>query len=53
MPLDSPASTGAYSSRIALRVLLPASLIAGSVFVAARLSGNPVVLQLLDYLKLR
>jgi hypothetical protein len=50
MPLDSPASTGAYSSRIALKVLLPASMIAGSAFVAARLSGNPAVVQLLDYL---
>ena len=50
MPIDSPASTGAYSSRIALKVLLPASLIAGSAFAAARLSGNPAVVQLLDYL---
>ena len=50
MPLDSPASTGAYSSRIALKVLLPASMIAGGAFVAARLSGNPAVVQLLDYL---
>src|ERR1700693_4174523 len=50
MPLDSPASTGACSSRIALKVLLPASMIAGSAFVAARLSVNPALVQLLDYL---
>jgi len=50
MSFDSPASTGAHSSRIALKVLLPASLIAGSAFAAARLSGNPAVVQLLDYL---
>jgi signal transduction histidine kinase/CheY-like chemotaxis protein len=50
MPLDSPASTGEYSSRIALKVLLPASVVVGSAFVAARLSGNPAVVPLLDFL---
>src|SRR5579862_5752625 len=50
MPFDPAVSTGAYSSRIALKVLLPASIIVGSTFVAARLSGNPAVVQLLDYL---
>jgi two-component system, sensor histidine kinase and response regulator len=50
MPLDSPAPRDAYSSRIALKVLLSATMVAGGVFVAARLSGNPTVVHLLDYL---
>jgi signal transduction histidine kinase/CheY-like chemotaxis protein len=31
-------------------VLLPVSIVVGGAFVAARLSGNPAVVQLLDYL---
>ena len=50
MSVDSPAAADAYSSRIALKVLLPASMVVGGAFVAARLSGNPAVVQLLDIL---
>jgi signal transduction histidine kinase/CheY-like chemotaxis protein len=50
MPIDSSASRDASSSRIALKVLLPASMAVGGVFVAARLSGNPTVVPLLDFL---
>jgi two-component system, sensor histidine kinase and response regulator len=50
MSVDSSATTDAYSSRIALKVLLPASMIVGGAFVAARLSGNPAVANLLDCL---
>jgi signal transduction histidine kinase/CheY-like chemotaxis protein len=50
MPLDPPTSRDTYSSRIALKVLLPVSVVVGGAFVAARLSGNPAVVQLLDYL---
>jgi signal transduction histidine kinase/CheY-like chemotaxis protein len=50
MPVNSPATTDAYSSRIALKVLLPASIGVGGAFVAARLSSNPDVVHLLDYL---
>jgi hypothetical protein len=39
-----------YSGRIAPKVLLPACLIVGGAFVAARLSGNPAAVDLLDYL---
>jgi signal transduction histidine kinase/CheY-like chemotaxis protein len=51
MPLDSPDSRDGYSgSHIGLKVLLPASMVVGGAFVAARLSGNPVAVHLLDYL---
>jgi signal transduction histidine kinase/CheY-like chemotaxis protein len=50
MSVDSPAATGAYSSRIAPIVLLPASMVVGGAFVAARLSSNAAVVGLLDYL---
>src|ERR1700730_8693921 len=50
MPLDPPTSRDTYSSRIALKVLLPVSVVVVGAFVAARLSGNPAVVQLLDYL---
>jgi signal transduction histidine kinase/CheY-like chemotaxis protein len=50
MPIDAPASRDASSSRIALKVLLPASMVVSGAFVAARLSGNPTVVQLLDFL---
>jgi len=50
MPLESPASRGAQSNRTALKVLLPASIAVGIAFTAARLSGNPAVVQLLDIL---
>jgi len=50
MPVDSNNATDAYSSRIALKVLLPAGVVVVGAFVAARLSGNPAVVQLLDYL---
>jgi two-component system, sensor histidine kinase and response regulator len=50
MSVDSSATTDAYSSRIALKVLLPASMVVGGVFIAARLSGNPAVVNLLDCL---
>jgi signal transduction histidine kinase/CheY-like chemotaxis protein len=50
MSVDSPATKDAYSNRIALKVLLSASVIVGGAFVAARLSGIPAVVQLLDYL---
>jgi signal transduction histidine kinase/CheY-like chemotaxis protein len=48
--LDSTATTDAYSSRTALKVLLPASMVVVAAFVAARLSGNPAVVNLLDFL---
>jgi len=35
---------------MALKVLLPASVVVGATFVAARLSGNPAVVDLLDCL---
>jgi signal transduction histidine kinase/CheY-like chemotaxis protein len=50
MPVNSPATTDAYSSRIALKVLLPASIGVGGAFVAARLSSDLAVVHLLDYL---
>jgi signal transduction histidine kinase/CheY-like chemotaxis protein len=50
MPVDSTNATDAYSRRIALKVLLPASMGVGAVFVAARLSSDPAVVQLLDFL---
>ena len=50
MSVDSPASTYADSSRFALKVLLPAGAVVGVAFVAARLSGNPAVVDLLDFL---
>jgi len=50
MSVDSSATTDAYPSRIALKVLLPASMVVGAAFVAARLSGNPAVVNLLDCL---
>ena len=50
MPVNSPAGTDAYSSRIALKVLLPASIGVGGAFIAARLSSNPAIVPLLDYL---
>ena len=45
MPFD-PRHT--YSRRIALTVLLSASVVVGITFVAARLSDNPAAVQLLD-----
>src|ERR1700686_1679592 len=50
MSVDAPATPDAYSGRIALKVLLPASMVVGGAFVAARLSGNPAVVQLLEFL---
>jgi len=50
MSVDLSATTDAYSSRIALKVLLPASMIVGGAFLAACLSDNPAVVNLLDYL---
>jgi signal transduction histidine kinase/DNA-binding response OmpR family regulator len=50
MPGHSSATTDGFSSGIALKVLLPASIGVGGAFVAARLSGNPAVVNLLDYL---
>jgi len=43
MSVDLSATTDAYSSRIALKVLLPASMIVGGAFLAACLSDNPAV----------
>jgi two-component system, sensor histidine kinase and response regulator len=40
----------AHSSRIALMVLLPVGVVVTGAFAAARLSSNPAVVQLLDYL---
>jgi len=50
MSVDSSATTDAYSSRIALKVLLPAGMLVSGTFIAARLSGNPAVVDLLDCL---
>jgi signal transduction histidine kinase/CheY-like chemotaxis protein len=50
MSVDSSATTDARPSRIALKVLLPASMVVGGAFVTARLSSNPAVVSLLDYL---
>src|SRR5258708_37703613 len=50
MSVDLSATTDAYSSRIALKVLLPASMVVGGAFLAACLSDNPAAVNLLDYL---
>jgi signal transduction histidine kinase/CheY-like chemotaxis protein len=50
MPVDSTNATDAYSRRIALKVLLSASIGVVAVFVAARLSRDPAMVQRLDFL---
>jgi signal transduction histidine kinase/DNA-binding response OmpR family regulator len=48
-PVNS-ATTDVYPSRIALKLLLPASICVGGAFLAARLGSNPAVVERLDYL---